>query len=66
VADLRAFPARLEPDLYAELKRRSDIERKSMNALINEALDSHFRGAYDARATLLRALAVLEARERGA
>jgi hypothetical protein len=66
VADLRAFPARLEPDLYAELKRRAEIERKSMNALINEALDSHFRGAYDARATLLRALAVLESQERGA
>ncbi|MFN2460565.1 MAG: hypothetical protein ABR591_07755 [Candidatus Velthaea sp.] len=63
MAELRAFPARLEPRLYDELKRRAGIERKSMNALLNEALDGHLRGSDDARGALLRALAVLETRD---
>lgn len=64
MADLRAFPARLEPTLYQELKRRAEIERKSMNTLLNEALEGHFHSAYDARAALLRALALLDAPDR--
>ena len=57
---MRAFPARLADDVYDELKRRADSERKSMNAVLNETLERHFRGHSDAKAALLRALAVLE------
>jgi hypothetical protein len=60
VAEIRAFPARLEPALYGELKRRADAERKSMNTLLNEALESHLHGEIDVRAALLRVLAALE------
>jgi hypothetical protein len=61
--DLRAFAARLEPKLYEELKVRADRERKSMNALLNEALDRHFyelRGAKDLLVRILRAIAADE------
>jgi hypothetical protein len=61
---MRAFPARLHDGLYDELRRRADTERKSMNAVLNESLERHFRGQSDAKAALLRALAVLEAGER--
>ncbi len=61
---MRAFPARLVDDLYAELKRRSETERKSMNAVLNESLERHFRGQSDAKAALLRALAALDESER--
>lgn len=61
---MRAFPARLADDLYAELKRRSETERKSMNAVLNESLERHFRGQSDAKAALLRALAALDESER--
>jgi hypothetical protein len=60
---MRAFPARLADDVYDELKRRADSERKSMNAVLNETLERHFRGHSDAKAALLRALAVLEQSE---
>ncbi|HTW83174.1 MAG TPA: hypothetical protein VMD91_03775 [Candidatus Sulfotelmatobacter sp.] len=50
--------------MYDELKRRSENERKSMNAVLNESLDRHFRGQSDAKAALLRALAALEEAER--
>ena len=60
---MRAFPARLADDVYDELKRRADSERKSMNAVLNETLERHFRGHSDAKAALLRALAVLEQNE---
>jgi hypothetical protein len=63
---MRAFPARLHDRLYDELRRRADGERKSMNAVLNESLDRHFRGQSDAKAALLRALAALDAAERGA
>ena len=61
---MRAFPARLDDDVYDELKRRSETERKSMNAVLNESLERHFRGQTDAKAALLRALAALEVSER--
>ncbi|MEA2687854.1 MAG: hypothetical protein QOJ39_1409 [Candidatus Eremiobacteraeota bacterium] len=61
---MRAFPARLVDDLYDELKRRSETERKSMNAVLNESLERHFRGQSDAKAALLRALAALDESER--
>jgi hypothetical protein len=61
---MRAFPARLDDDVYDELKRRAETERKSMNAVLNESLDRHFRGHSDARAALLRALAALDESER--
>jgi hypothetical protein len=60
---MRAFPARLLDDVYDELKRRADSERKSMNAVLNETLERHFRGHSDAKSALLRALAALDARE---
>ena len=61
---MRAFPARLDDDVYDELKRRSETERKSMNAVLNESLERHFRGQSDAKAALLRALAALDESER--
>ena len=61
---MRAFPARLDDDVYDELKRRSETERKSMNAVLNESLERHFRGQTDAKAALLRALAALDVSER--
>jgi hypothetical protein len=61
---MRAFPARLDELVYAELRRRSETERKSMNAVLNESLERHFRGHSDARAALLRALAALDESER--
>ena len=61
---MRAFPARLDDGVYAELKRRSETERKSMNAVLNESLERHFRGRSDAKAALLRALAALDESER--
>ncbi len=60
MADIRAFPARLDATLYDELKRRSETERKSMNTLLNEALETHLNGEVDIRAALLRVLAALE------
>jgi hypothetical protein len=62
VADLRPFPARLDPKLYDELKVRAESERKSMNSLLNEALDSHLHAEDDPRTALLRVLAILERR----
>ncbi|HZX67692.1 MAG TPA: hypothetical protein VFE70_02355 [Candidatus Elarobacter sp.] len=50
--------------MYAELRRRSETERKSMNAVLNESLERHFRGHSDARSALLRALAALDESER--
>ena len=61
---MHAFPARLDDGVYAELKRRSETERKSMNAVLNESLERHFRGRTDAKAALLRALAALDDSER--
>lgn len=61
---MRAFPARLADGVYDELKRRSETERRSMNAVLNESLERHFRGQSNAKAALLRALAVLDAGER--
>ena len=61
---MRAFPARLDDVVYEQLKKRSESERKSMNAVLNESLDRHFRGQTDAKAALLRALAALEESER--
>jgi hypothetical protein len=61
---MRAFPARLDDFVYDELRRRSETERKSMNAVLNESLDRHFRGHSDAKAALLRALAALDESER--
>jgi hypothetical protein len=61
---MRAFPARLDDDVYDELKRRAETERKSMNAVLNESLNRHFRGHTDAKAALLRALAALDESER--
>jgi hypothetical protein len=61
---MRAFPARLDDDVYELLKKRAQQERKSMNAVLNESLDRHFRGFSDARAALLRALAALDESER--
>ena len=61
---MRGFPARLDDGVYAELKRRSETERKSMNAVLNESLERHFRGQSDAKAALLRALESLEQSER--
>lgn len=61
---MRPFPARLDDPVYDELKRRSAKERKSMNAVLNESLEHHFRGHSDARAALLRALAALDESER--
>jgi hypothetical protein len=61
---MRAFPARLDDDVYEELKKRAETERKSMNAVLNESLERHFRGQSDAKAALLRALAALEESER--
>jgi hypothetical protein len=61
---MRAFPARLDDLVYDELRRRSETERKSMNAVLNESLDRHFRGHSDAKAALLRALAALDESER--
>lgn len=61
---MRAFPARLDDDVYAELKRRSQTERKSMNAVLNESLERHFHGQSDAKVALLRALASLDETER--
>ena len=63
---MRAFPARLVDDVYEQLKRRAETERKSMNAVLNESLERHFRGQTDAKAALLRALALLEESERRA
>ncbi|HZO93078.1 MAG TPA: hypothetical protein VFB22_04865 [Candidatus Baltobacteraceae bacterium] len=56
----------MDDRLYDELRRRADGERKSMNAVLNDSLERHFRGQSDAKAALLRALAALEAAERGA
>ncbi len=61
---MRAFPARLDDDVYDQLKQRAQTERKSMNAVLNESLDRHFRGLSDAKAALLRALAALDESER--
>ena len=61
---MRAFAARLDDDVYDELKRRAETEHKSMNAVLNESLDRHFRGHSDAKAALLRALAALDESER--
>lgn len=61
---MRPFPARLDDDVYDELKKRAETERKSMNAVLNESLDRHFRGHSDAKAALLRALAALDESER--
>lgn len=61
---MRPFPARLNDDVYDELKERAKIERSSMNAILNESLHRHFRGVSDAKAALLRALAALEDAER--
>ena len=61
---MRAFPARLDDEVYAELKRRSQARRKSMNAVLNESLDRHFHGRSDAKAALLRALESLDESER--
>jgi hypothetical protein len=61
---MRAFPARLADDVYDQLKRRAETERKSMNAVLNESLERHFRGQSDAKAALLRALEALEESER--
>jgi hypothetical protein len=61
---MRAFPARLDDFVYDELKRRSETERKSMNAVLNDSLERHFRGHSDAKAALLRALAALDETER--
>jgi hypothetical protein len=61
---MRAFPARLDDLVYEELRRRSETERKSMNAVLNESLERHFRGHSDAKAALLRALAALDESER--
>ena len=61
---MRAFPARLDDFVYDELKRRSETERKSMNAVLNDSLERHFRGHSDAKAALLRALAALGESER--
>lgn len=61
---MRAFPARLDDVVYDELKRRAETERKSMNAVLNESLERHFRGQTDAKAALLRALAALDESER--
>jgi predicted transcriptional regulator len=61
---MRAFAARLDDDVYDELKKRAESERKSMNAVLNESLDRHFRGRSDAKAALLRALAALDDGER--
>jgi hypothetical protein len=63
---MRAFPARLADDVYDQLKRRAETERKSMNAVLNESLERHFRGQSDAKAALLRALEALEESERRA
>jgi hypothetical protein len=63
---MRAFPARLADDVYDQLKRRAETERKSMNAVLNESLERHFRGQSDAKAALLRALEALEESERHA
>ena len=63
---MRAFPARLADGVYEQLKRRAETERKSMNAVLNESLERHFRGQSDAKAALLRALAALEESERRA
>ncbi len=60
---MRAFPARLRDGVYDELRKRADGECKSMNAVLNESLERHFRGQSDAKAALLRALAVLDADE---
>ncbi len=62
MADLRPFPARLVPELYEELKTRAESERKSMNTLLNEALEGHLHVDDDPRAALLRVLAILERR----
>jgi hypothetical protein len=61
---MRAFPARLDDVVYDELRRRAETERKSMNAVLNESLERHFRGQSDAKAALLRALAALDESER--
>ncbi|BDE06956.1 hypothetical protein WPS_22320 [Vulcanimicrobium alpinum] len=61
---MRAFPARLDDGVYDELKRRAENERKSMNAVLNESLERHFKGRTDAKAALLRALEALEESER--
>lgn len=61
---MRAFPARLDDDVYDALKKRAEAERKSMNAVLNESLDRHLRGISDAKAALLRALAALDESER--
>ncbi|HEX3468359.1 MAG TPA: hypothetical protein VHT05_09805 [Candidatus Elarobacter sp.] len=50
--------------VYDELRRRAETERKSMNAVLNESLERHFRGQSDAKAALLRALAALDESER--
>ena len=63
---MRPFPARLGDDVYDQLKRRAETERKSMNAVLNESLERHFRGQSDAKAALLRALEALEESERRA
>jgi len=60
---MRAFPARLADDVYDELRRRAKHESKSMNAVLNDSLERHFRGQSDAKAALLRALAALDAGE---
>jgi hypothetical protein len=63
---MRAFPARLADGVYEQLKRRAQTECKSMNAVLNESLERHFRGQSDAKAALLRALEALEESERRA
>jgi predicted CopG family antitoxin len=63
---MRAFPARLADDVYEQLKRRAETERKSMNAVLNESLERQFRGQSDVKAALLRALEALEESERRA
>ncbi len=60
---MRAFPARLWDGVYDELRKRAEGERKSMNAVLNESLERHFRGQTDAKAALLRALAALDTDE---
>lgn len=54
MAEKKAFPLRLDPDLYEALKRWADAELRSVNAqieyLLRESVETHGKGLKKSKA----------------